>query len=167
MTHSKYEVLPSLLLLVLMKDVLYAQPTAIISPRGYNASLDPEASFTFKCDATGADVVQWSIDGVLVSRDDLRDRGISESGIITVDEATRSMRRTLSIVRNINNSIINITCIASSFSPIGIDFSEPVFFKLQGLLDAPSSPMVSEPNNQHMRRLSWNEPFSLNITAVE
>ena len=168
MTHSKYEVLPTLLLLVLVKDVLYAQPTAVITPRGYNASLDPEVSFTFQCDATGADGVQWSVDGVAASREDiLRDRGISESGIITIDEATRSVRRTLSIVRNINNNIINITCIASSFSPIGIDSNGPVLFKLQGLLDAPSSPMVSEPDNQHMRRLIWNEPFSLDITDVD
>ena len=168
MTHSKYEVLLSLLLLVLVKDVLYAQPTAVITPRGYNASLDPEASFTFQCDATGADGVQWSVDGVVASREDiLRDRGIRESGIITVDEATRSLRRTLSIVRNINNSIINITCIASSFSPIGIDSSEPVLFKLQGLLDAPSNLMLSEADNQHMRRLIWDEPFSLDITDIE
>ena len=153
-------------IVIILTKEKQAQPTAVITPRGYNASLNPEGSFTFQCDATGADSVQWSVDGVLASRDDLKDRGISESGIITVDEATRSMRRTLSIVKNINNSIINITCIASSFSPLGIDFSEPVFFKLQGLLDAPSSPMVSEPKNQHMRRLSWNEPFSLDITDV-
>ena len=166
MMRSRLIEVVHLLLLVIVKQ-MYAQPTAVISPRGYNASFDPESSFTFQCDATGADSVQWSVDGVVASRDDLRDRGISESGIITVDEATRSMRRTLSIVKNINNSIINITCIASSFSPIGINSSEPVLFKIQGLLDAPSNLILSGADSQFIRRLSWDEPFSLDIADVD
>ena len=50
MMDSKIEAL--LLLLVLMKHN-HAQLTTVITSRGYNASLDPEASFTFQCDVTG------------------------------------------------------------------------------------------------------------------
>ena len=39
--------------LVLLMKQNYAQLSAVIAPRGYNASLDPEASFTFQCDVTG------------------------------------------------------------------------------------------------------------------
>jgi hypothetical protein len=45
--------------------------------------------------------------------------------------------------------------------------SEPVLFKIQGLLDAPSNLMLSEADNKHMRKLSWDKPFSLDITDVD
>jgi hypothetical protein len=41
-----------------------AQLTAVITPRGrgYNASLDPEASFTFQCDVTGTNYnIVWLV----------------------------------------------------------------------------------------------------------
>ena len=53
-THSEIEVI--FLLLILVKD-RHAQPTTVIS---YNASLDPEATFTFQCDVTGADTLHIS-----------------------------------------------------------------------------------------------------------
>ena len=95
MADSKIEVL-LLLLLVLVKQKYAQQLTAVITPSGYNASLDPEVSFTFQCDATGADSVQWTVDGLVSSRQDILDHGISESGIITIDASIGSLRRTLS-----------------------------------------------------------------------
>ena len=118
---------------------------------------------------TGTNGVQWLVDGLLVSRQDIRNHGISEGSVITVDEASCSLRSTLTIVRNINKSNTTIMCIASMTSQTGITNvpNEPVLFKIQGLLDAPSNLMLSEADSQHMRRLTWDEPFSLDITDVD
>ena len=162
---SKIEAL--LLLLVLMKHN-HAHLTAIITPRGYNASLDPEASFTFQCDVTGTNNIQWAINGSPSSIQEIRDRGINESNIITMD--TDSFRRSLTILRSNTNSNTTIQCIATTVSPTGIVVgftSEPVLFKVQGLLDAPSNSMLAEADNQRMRRLSWEEPFLLDISDVD
>ena len=45
--------------------------------------------------------------------------------------------------------------------------SDPVLFKIQGLLDAPLNLVLSEAASQHMRRLSCEKPFSLDITDVD
>ena len=74
MTHSKIEAL-LLLLLALIKGK-HAQSIAVITPRGYNASLDPDASFIFQCDVTGADDIQWIVDGVSSSRQEIINHGI-------------------------------------------------------------------------------------------
>ena len=83
---------------------------------------------------------------------------------------TDSFRRSLTILRSNTNRNTTIACIATAISPTGIVVgftSEPVLFKVQGLLDAPSNLMLSETDNQRMRRLSWEEPFSLDITDVD
>jgi hypothetical protein len=165
-THSQIEVL---VLLLFIKGI-HSQLTAVITPRGYNASLDPEASFTFQCDVTGTDNIQWLVDGSPSAAQEIRDRGISESNIITVDEATDSVRRSLFILRSITNRNTTMVCVATAISPTGDligDTSEPALFKIQGLLDAPSNLMLSEADNQRMRRLSWDKPFSLDITDVD
>ena len=163
--RSNIEILLLLSLVLIKRN--YAQLTAVITPRGYNASLDPEANFTFQCDVTGTNSIQWLVDGQPSSAQEIRDQGISESTIITVDRATNSFRRSLSILRNIINRNTTIECIATDFSLNLINRSEPVLFKVQGLLDAPSNLMLSEAVNQRMRRLSWDEPFSLDITDVD
>ena len=165
MTDSKIETLVLLWLLFIRGR--HSQLTAVITPRGYNASLDPEASFIFQCDVTGTNNIQWLVDGEPLNTQEIRDRGISTSNTITVDEATDSFRRSLFILRNIINMNTTIECLATDLSPIFISASEPVLFKVQRLLDAPSNLMLSEADNQHMRRLSWEEPFSLDITDVD
>ena len=146
----------------------HSQLTAVITPRGYNASLDPEASFTFQCDVTGSDNIQWLVDGRPSTTQEIRDRGISGSNTITVDEATDSFRSSLFILRNTTNMNTTIECLATIVSPTFIGYtSEPVLFKVQGLLDVPSNLLLSEADNQLMRRLSWDEPFSLDITDVD
>ena len=164
--ESKIEAL--LLFLVLTKHN-YAQPTAVIAPRaGYNASLDPEASFTFQCDVTGTNNIQWLVDGEPSTTQEIRDRGINESNTISMD--TDSFRRSLTILSSNTNKNTTIVCIIATISPTGIVIgftSEPALFKVQGLLDAPSNLILSEADNRHMRRLNWEEPFSLDITDVD
>jgi hypothetical protein len=118
---------------------------------------------------TGTNNVQWFVDGSPSFRQEIRDRGISESITISVDEATDSFIRSLTILRNVTNRNTTIVCLANVLSPSSSSTSEPVLFKIQGLLDAPSNLMLSdlEADNQHMRRLSWEEPFSLDITDVD
>ena len=164
MTHSKIEAL-LLLMLALVKDK-HAQPTVVITPSGYNASLDPESSFKFQCDVTGADGIRWVVDGLLSRRPEIRNRGIRENELIVINATTGSFRGSISIERNITNKNTSIICQVESISSAGVS-SKPVLFKIQGLLDAPSNLMLSEADNQHMRRLSWDEPFSLDITDIE
>ena len=167
MTHSKIEALLLLNFVIqaLVKDK-QASPTAVITPRGYIASLDTEFSFNFYCDVTGADGIRWIVDGLLSTRPEIRNRGVRESELIIVNATTGSLRRSISIERNITNQNTFIICQAESISSAGVS-SEPVLFKIQGLLDAPSNLMLSEADNQHMRRLIWDEPFSLDITDIE
>ena len=167
MMRSKIE--PTLFLFLALIRHNNAQLTAVITPRGYNASLDPEASFTFQCDVTGiTSVVWWLVDGEPSTTQEIRDRGIIESNTVT-DEATVSVRRKLTILRSITNRNTTIICVATAVSSGNVSgvISDPVLFKIQDLLDAPSSLVLSEVDTQHMRRLSWEEPFSLDITDVD
>ena len=165
----------ALILLFLVRN--HAQLTAIVTPRGYNASLDPEASFTFQCDVTGSGttattniIIQWLVDGSSSSSQEIQDQGVVESDI-TIDEAAGSFRRNLSIPIDINNRNTTVICVATAISSTGMvggsSTSEAVHFQIQDLLDAPSNLMLSEASNQHMRRISWDEPFSLDITDVD
>ena len=166
MTDSKIEIL--VLMWLLFVSGRHSQLTAVVTPRGYNASLNPEASFTFQCDVTGTNIIQRLVDGEPLTSQEIGDRGISGSNTITVDEATDNFRSSLFILRNIINMNTTIECLATILSPILIwNTSEPVLFKVQGLLDIPSNLMLSEADNQHMRRLSWDKPFSLDITDVD
>ena len=116
---------------------------------------------------TGADGIRWVVDGLLSTRPDIRNHGIIENELIVVNATTGSLRSSISIERNVTNKNTSIICQAESISSAGVS-SEPVLFKIQGLLDAPSNLMLSEADNQHMRRLSWDEPsFSLDITDIE
>ena len=127
-----------LLLFLVALQQSSAQLTAVITPRGYNASLDPEASFTFQCDVTGSDNIQWLVDGEHSAAQGIRDRGINES-ITTVAEATDSFRSSLFILRSTTNRNTTIRCQVAVISPTGDVsgvLSEPVPFKIQGLLDA-------------------------------
>ena len=151
---------------IFVKETECAETTAVITPGGYNASLDPEANFTFQCDVTGAEGVQWFVDGLHSARQDVRNRGISESAVIPIDDTTGSYKANITLAKNILNS--NTTIICKAFIILSADVpSEPALFKIQGLLDAPSNLMLSEVDNQHMRRLSWDEPFFLDITDIE
>ena len=108
------------------------------------------------------------MDGVLSSRQEVIDRGIVENVVITVDETTGSFRSSMSIPRDDINKNITIICIADSFTSIDIN-SNPILFQVQGLLDVPTNLMLSKvANEQHIiRRLSWEKPFSLDITDVD
>ena len=164
MSHSKFE--PFLLLLLVLVRDKCAQPTAVITPRGYNASLDPEATFTFQCDVTGADNIWWVVDGLPSTRSEIQSRGISEGDLIIVNATTGSFRGSISIERNVMNKNTTIICVADMISSVHVP-SEPVSFKVQGLIDETSNLMLSEGANQHVRRLSWDELFSLDITDVD
>ena len=155
-----------LLLLVLVKNK-HAQPTAVITPSGYNASLDPEATFIFQCDVTDANDVQWIVDGLPPGRQEIINRGILiETPVITVNEATGSFRQNLYISRNVANENTTIVCEADSFTVNDVH-SVPVLFQVQGLLEAPPNLMLSEAmNNQCTRRTSWDEPFTLDMPAI-
>ena len=156
-----------LLLLVLVKEKC-AQTTAVIIPRGYNASLDPESYFTFQCDVKGADSVEWIVDNAFSTLQDVRDRGINESTVTSVNRTTRSYRASISVVRSVANKNTAIICLAKSLilGTINITRSDPVLFQVQGLLDSPPNLTLSDANNEHLMKLSWDKPFSLDITDI-
>ena len=118
-----------------------------------HTSLDPEASFTFQCDVTNNNNIQWLVDGRPSTTQENRDRGISQSTIITVDEVTDSFRISLSILRNISNRNTTIVCQVTAVLPTGKVrgiTSDPIHFQIQGLLDDPSNLMLSKADNQHI-----------------
>ena len=119
---------------------------------------------------TGAESIQWIVDGLPSTRPEIRSRGISESDLIVINASTGSFRRNISIERNVMNKNTSIVCVADLIFSADVP-SEPVLFRVQGLLDAPSNLLLSEleVDNQHviMRRLSWEKPFSLDITDVD
>ena len=115
---------------------------------------------------TGADTIQWVVDGLPSTRLEIQSRGISEGDVVVVNATTGSFRGNLSIQRNDMNENTSVICIAGMTFSAGV-LSEPILFRVQGLLDAPSNLILSEADNQHMRRLTWDEPFSLNITDVD
>ena len=166
MIHCKIEALLLLFLALARDKCAQLSRSAVIIPRSYNASLDPEASFTFQCDVTGADSIQWIVDGLPSNRPEIRSRGISDGDLITVNATTGSFSRSISIERNAMNKNTSVICVADMILSADV-ISEPVLFRVQGLLDAPSNLMLSEADNQHMRRLTWDEPFSLDITDVD
>ena len=162
-----------ILLLLILTEEQYAQTetTAVITPRGYNASLDPKATFTFQCDVTGADDVQWIVDGLPPGRQEIINRGILiVTSVITVNEATRSFRQNLSISRNVANQNTTIVCEADSFTVNDVR-STPVLFQLQGLLGVPPNLLLTETesddNLKFVKKITWDEPFTLDITDVE
>ena len=141
--------------------------TAVITPSGYNASLKLEANFTFQCDVTGADRIQWLVDDQFAELQTIKDRGIFEEGLIIVDQATGSFKRNITILRKVINMNTTIICRADVSSGSDVD-SKAVLFQVQGLLESPPNLRLSEANDRCKRNtLNWDEPFSLDITNVE
>lgn len=109
---------------------------------------------------------RWSIDGLPTYREDviLRNRGISTSEVIPVDQATRSFRANITILRTIINVHTNITCLAEiMFSSVA---SNSVLFQIQGYLDPPPNLIITNSSKQYLMILRWDKPFSLDITDV-
>ena len=158
----------NLLLVLLLIEGRRAQPTVAITPSaGYNASLDAQASFSFQCDVTGADDIRWIVDGLPSSFQTIIDRGIFQSTVMTVDLDTGSLSSSISISRNVTNEHVTIICRGDTFTPSATVYSDPVIFQVQGLLEAPPNLTFLGTNDQCMRRISWGEPFSLDITDIE
>ena len=157
-----------IVLLLTLTTEIWAQTTAIITPRGYNASLNSEASITFQCDVTGAVGVDWRVDGIPSDREENVRRGITATPAFIVDQVTGSFRSNLSIPRSDTDRTATILCTADSIALNEPDVpSDPVLFQVQGLLDPPPNLALSEVSDQFMRTLSWDEPFSLDITGVD
>ena len=171
MTWNHWPVIILLLLILTEEQYVQTEITAVINPRGYNATLDPEVTFTFQCDVTGADDVQWIVDGLPPSRQEIINRGIlTETAVITVNEATGSFRQKLSISRNVANQNTTIVCEAESFTVNDVRSVPVVFSQIQGFLEAPSNLILTETesdDNPFMKRISWNEPFTLDITDAK
>lgn len=138
--------------------------TAIIVPTKFIASLNSGAVTTFRCNVTGTESLVWSVDGVPSSNEEVADRGITTTPVDIVDDTLTS---TLSVPRSTVNDNATITCTALSLANNVLLSSEPARFQVQGLLDPPPNTALSEVNERFMRKLSWDKPFSLNITDVE
>ena len=160
---DNYATIPLLLAFISKK---HTQQTAVITPRSYNASLDPESNFTFLCDVTGADSIEWIVDNISSRNKYIIDREITTNNVQTVNISTGSFRSSITVPRDDRNRDTTIICVADSISSNDV-LSDPVVFRVQGLLGAPSNLMLSEVINKHMRTLTWDEPLSLDITDIE
>jgi hypothetical protein len=145
------------------------QTSATISPREYIASLDPRASTTFQCEVTGADSILWIVDGQFALRQEIRQRGISTSHQVTINQTEGRFTSNISISRSDINKNTSILCMACVIQGTDI-LSAPAFFKVQGLLGPPPNLSLTKPNepqNAFVKVLTWDEPNTLNITDVE
>ena len=173
MENSKVTVDPllfAILCLVGLQDIDAIQTSATISPREYTASLDSAANATFRCDVTGADSILWIVDGLFALRQEVRQRGISTSHQVTVNQTEGRFTSNISIPRNNINKNTSILCMACVVQGTDV-LSAPAFFKVQGLLGPP--PNLTLTVNDLRRsyndyvKIIWDEPDTLNMTDVE
>ena len=145
------------------------QTSATISPREYTASLDANASTIFQCDVTGANSILWVVDGLFAIRQEVRQRGISTSYQITVNQTEGRFTSNISIPRSEVNKNTTILCIACVL--FGQDvLSSPAFFKIQGLLGSPPNLTMNGVRtllDEFVKVLTWDEPNTLDITNIE
>ena len=146
--------------------------TATISPNGYITSLDPESSTTFQCHITGADSIYWVVDGAVADVEKVRRRGIKTSDLVTLDQSERRFTSNITIPRSTVNRNTTLLCVANAISSPDA-LSEPVYFKVQGLLDFPPNLTLATTNDAELegraflRRLTWDEPLTLDVTDVD
>ena len=157
-----------LFLAMWLADLLHVeaiQTSAIISPREYTASLDPSASTTFQCEVTGADSILWIVDGYFALRQEIRQRGISSSHQVTVNQTVGRFTSNISISQSHINKNTSILCMACVIQGTDV-LSVPAFFKVQGVLGPPPN-LTLTILDEFVKVLTWDEPYTLNITDVE
>ena len=104
-----------LFLAMWLADLLYLeaiQTSVKISPEEYIASLDPSARTTFQCEVTGADSILWIVDGYFALRQEIRQRGISSSHQVTVNQTEGRFTSNISISQSDINKNTSILCMA-------------------------------------------------------
>ena len=141
------------------------QTSAKISPGEYIASLDPSARTTFQSEVTGADSILWIVDGYFALRQEIRQRGISSSHQVTVNQTEGRFTSNISISRSHINKNTSILCMACVIQGTDI-LSAPAFFKVQDLLGPPPNSTLTI-LDEFVNVLTWDEPYTLNITDVE
>ena len=158
-----------ILCLVDFLNVEAIQTSATISPREYTASLDPNSSTgtIFQCDVTVANSILWVVNGLFAIREEVRQRGISTSYQVTVNQMEGRFTSNISIPQskvNKNTTILCITCVL-----FGQDvLSSPAYFKVQGLLGSPPNlNLTTNVRTLHDKVLTWDEPNTLDITDIE
>ena len=158
-----------ILCLVDFLNVEAIQTSATISPREYTASLDPNSSTgtIFQCDVTGANSILSVVNGLFAIREEVRQRGISTSYQVTVNQMEGRFTSNISIPQSIVNKNTTILCIACVL--FGQDvLSSPAYFKVQGLLGSPPNlNLTTNVRTLHDKVLTWDEPNTLDITNIE
>ena len=168
-----------LLFAVTLMNVFYFETeaqttTATISPTEYITSLTcPVAEVIFRCDASGANGVLWVVDGIYAARQEIRERGITTSELVTINESEGQFTSNISIPCTAVNRNVSIVCVANVVDINKQDIlSAPAFFKVQGLLQPPpnltlTSSSINRSPGELMRLLTWEEPETLDITDVD
>ena len=119
----------------------------------------------FQCDVTGADNIEWRVNGLPSNRDIITARGIVTSDVSTIDSTTNTLRSTLRVPSTEVNDDTSIYCIAEHSQ--GDVFSSTVLHLVQGLLESPPQLEINDIQDSFMRRLSWDAPETIDLTDIE
>jgi hypothetical protein len=146
---------------------LCQEVVVFINPPAFTASLSTDSSdkVSFNCTVSSnitpqpefSILMQVNGEQFVGSRDE--ENGITRlsANVFTIEPTTET-----------NNS--NISCMAVSFSEDGVigGSSEPLVFLVQGLLAPPPGLSITTPElRPNFRRLSWQPPFTLDITGFD
>lgn len=135
-----------------------------ISPSAFTAGLSTNSSrrVTFTCTVSSNNTPIFAVNMLVDEMQDspgLEDRGINS---FRLDAFTAN----LTIEPRIENNKTVISCLATLAS--GAVFSAPLTFLVQGILSAPPDlEVITIDSRPNFKRLSWQPPYTLDITNVE
>ena len=173
MTQSQRHLLLFAVALLSYFETEAQTPTATIFPTEYITSLSCPVPEVFRCDASGANSILWVVDGIYAARQEIRDRGITTSELVTINAEKGQFTSNIYIPCTFVNRNVSIVCVANVADVNREDIlSAPAFFKVQGLLHSPpnlnlTSVSIDKSQGEFLRLLTWEEPETLNITDVD
>ena len=144
-----------------------AHVNTTISPKeDYTVALDPNSVMQFNCTVTETDTIQWRVNDIPASDNDITSKGIVTTNIIETGKGVfMSMLFIPADTRN-NNTSIQCRAYDLRSQPISTVDSMLLFFRVQGLLGSPPNTIISD-SSESTRTLSWNAPETLDITDVD
>ena len=159
--------------ILVVSEFVESQPSLTITPKSdYVAALHQSVT-EFTCTATNGTILRWNLDygTVIDSGENVTNRGVTTTPAAELQLGSGVIVSILSISATQQNSRTVIICQTSKFITTENPLAEFVgiffMFQVQGILGAPPNTMLSEVNDQFVRILSWDPPFTLNITDIE
>ncbi|XP_064402670.1 uncharacterized protein LOC135348401 isoform X2 [Halichondria panicea] len=151
-------------LLLIFCTSAYGELAKIEAPFVYNAYLNQPDNGVFVCLVRNGGSARWIVDGQQADSVPILSREITVT--YDLNQVPGYITATITIPATVVNSN-GVTCKCRRYTSIGfVEAYETAKFYVQGILQMSSNYTVARYNKSH-NRVSWTEPFSLNITAVQ